>query len=1057
MMNYFFLVSVIFCCFALQISYLFGAENGSQPREIEWQDYKIEVNQFGNLGRIYLARGWDEFELMCEKAAKAGKELNVWKAALVMVKNLEVEWEDFDGNKHLTKASLTDEAMEHIKKGYEKFEKMVYAYSGGNLKFDSKIYVIDGPVKRKDKKGFFFFGPFKEELKQFEDWKPEEVDSVICFFPPGDMPMDAFGRSWGDLHGFNCAGNSNIAYVDERLKAGGDISILMQHEWLHQVESVMGWHLGYLGLPDLHAAGFCGYEPGDVDQPQWLAWNRDFMFRLYRPVMWQKADMNSRSIVTPKPQFDDGFIKEWLILGPFPNEDRKGLDVDFMRTPVSENNAVPDAEAEKFLKDEKKWFPVKVEEEKVDLTKFLEPKDNVVAYAHTYVYSPERMECKLWVGSDDGIKVILNGIVVHNNKVYRMLLLDNDVVDVVLKKGWNRLLLKIDQGGGGWGFSARISDSKYQKIDELKFSVNKPEEEIVMKGEELPPRWDGKFYSWEDVKDDPWRMLPKLTVDNLRVITRIDNLELKNDVGILLVDTKGSPRVYSETLAEIDPDDFVLNNELHYRNESVAHIRFRSLKKDERFPSDVRDLLFIRFDIIDPYIDFLQSKTSVPIKDSLIGYVAVQKQLAYVIYTYLGEYLPRDELSLIHPVYKGLRLTSYVHSPISLGEKAAIHIRLKNEGTECVKNCKISLHTRNPMLSVPPPPQLKLKGNEFVVDKIEPSEAIRQEFHLTARPNIEEGIHIVRVDVEAERGGEKIRVGKELKVEVQSPVSMRIYQTGTSVVKGGTEREIIAHIRNNVGFVGKVRVILRGDKGIQIRRKEKEITLVPTQKDVEVKFTARFPRVSANKEMGISATLVPEEKGLARSSAKMSVIVGAKRLIHNNFEKGFDGWQKRIGVYSVEHGIGKEMNGKGYAIVDDGGGCRYGSVRIFGPRKGEEKKWTTSYDTKDYPFLDFYVATKSDSNSAVIVKADGQYYAIVLTGKFIEQWGNRKELANLHIVADGKPQHIVYNLDEALDKMVPEGSHRVEEILFGDTKTHSSNQWRGEDIHIYKFDDFVVR
>jgi hypothetical protein len=35
---------------------------------------------------------------------------------------------------------------------------------------------------------------------------------------------------------------------------------------------------------------------------------------------------------------------------------------------------------------------------------------------------------------------------------------DQDAVEVELAEGKNTILLKISQGGGGWGFCARVSD-----------------------------------------------------------------------------------------------------------------------------------------------------------------------------------------------------------------------------------------------------------------------------------------------------------------------------------------------------------------------------------------------------------------------------------------------------------------------------------------------------------------------------------------------------------------------------------------------------------------------
>ncbi|HVV01183.1 MAG TPA: hypothetical protein VHH88_07445, partial [Verrucomicrobiae bacterium] len=65
---------------------------------------------------------------------------------------------------------------------------------------------------------------------------------------------------------------------------------------------------------------------------------------------------------------------------------------------------------------------------------------------------PARLE----LGSDDGIKVWLNGKPVLANNTARPLRIGSDKVDIGLKKGWNELLLKVTQNTQGWEFCARL-------------------------------------------------------------------------------------------------------------------------------------------------------------------------------------------------------------------------------------------------------------------------------------------------------------------------------------------------------------------------------------------------------------------------------------------------------------------------------------------------------------------------------------------------------------------------------------------------------------------------
>jgi hypothetical protein len=81
-----------------------------------------------------------------------------------------------------------------------------------------------------------------------------------------------------------------------------------------------------------------------------------------------------------------------------------------------------------------------------------------VAYARTSVHSAVEQTAWLNINSDDGVKVWLNGAVVHANNVTRALNGPTDKVKITLKPGWNELLLKVTQNNLGWGFYVRLTN-----------------------------------------------------------------------------------------------------------------------------------------------------------------------------------------------------------------------------------------------------------------------------------------------------------------------------------------------------------------------------------------------------------------------------------------------------------------------------------------------------------------------------------------------------------------------------------------------------------------------
>jgi len=94
-------------------------------------------------------------------------------------------------------------------------------------------------------------------------------------------------------------------------------------------------------------------------------------------------------------------------------------------------------------------------------------------YAHAYVYSPSAQNVYLSMGSDDGIRAWVNGILVWSNDVTRGHTFNQDRVQVNLNAGWNRLLIKVKNGTGGFAFSARFTDAAGNPVD-LRYQLDDP-------------------------------------------------------------------------------------------------------------------------------------------------------------------------------------------------------------------------------------------------------------------------------------------------------------------------------------------------------------------------------------------------------------------------------------------------------------------------------------------------------------------------------------------------------------------------------------------------------
>ena len=112
----------------------------------------------------------------------------------------------------------------------------------------------------------------------------------------------------------------------------------------------------------------------------------------------------------------------------------------------------------------------------MDITSAVKSPRDAVIHAHVYVYSDAPRHVQLWLGTNDGVRVCVNGAVVWTSTKLREMAADQDKIEnVALQKGWNRLLLMLSRNGGPCEFSLRIMDEKGLKPSGLSYSALEPE------------------------------------------------------------------------------------------------------------------------------------------------------------------------------------------------------------------------------------------------------------------------------------------------------------------------------------------------------------------------------------------------------------------------------------------------------------------------------------------------------------------------------------------------------------------------------------------------------
>jgi pimeloyl-ACP methyl ester carboxylesterase len=158
------------------------------------------------------------------------------------------------------------------------------------------------------------------------------------------------------------------------------------------------------------------------------------------------------------------FLQDWLVLGSIPISGVGHIDKDFLAEYGGEANVQPvQGQAVKIGGSEMKWVPVKARDI-VDLRKLFQGgrTEDAVAYAYTTINRKDAGKVYFSLGSDDGVKVWLNGKLVHRVLLQRALTLDEDGLTADANAGENHLLLKIQQGKGDWGFAVRMLENPHE-------------------------------------------------------------------------------------------------------------------------------------------------------------------------------------------------------------------------------------------------------------------------------------------------------------------------------------------------------------------------------------------------------------------------------------------------------------------------------------------------------------------------------------------------------------------------------------------------------------------
>jgi hypothetical protein len=171
------------------------------------------------------------------------------------------------------------------------------------------------------------------------------------------------------------------------------------------------------------------------------------------------------------------FVKSWQLIGPFPNVGDNGRDKAW---PPEEEKVDLDKEYD-GIGGKVKWKTHTSEGGRIGLDKFFERPFNEsnLAYAVCWVRFTDAKKDRaiLATGSDDGIKVWVNRRVRIDAAVSREAEPGKDLQAVRLEKGWNEILVKVDNRFGRWAFYLELRDpDTEQPLEGLEFRTTPPKD-----------------------------------------------------------------------------------------------------------------------------------------------------------------------------------------------------------------------------------------------------------------------------------------------------------------------------------------------------------------------------------------------------------------------------------------------------------------------------------------------------------------------------------------------------------------------------------------------------
>ncbi len=1086
---------------------------------IPWREWTIFLNDWGNIQERRICRDrYDELVVLEQIARRNPNEANPWAAVFSLSTATDMVRVDLDGTRILESAGMSLNQKRYAEEAYETYMRQAYAYSRGNLQI---VNIRRDPLEpfTGEYRGAIFFWS-GNDLDIGRDLEPMSFDSMNAIWFPGPVRPWSRGATSGGYNWGYFAGHTSTQFAPGR-EAGrqiSDVAHITLHEWLHQIAG-MRWHLGYFGLPGQ-------YCPGNYNAGSHLY----YQHYIITPRMWRTMHHRDPQTAAPnKPKLRHaGYILDWLICGEFEGADREAIPDDPVhrawtsiqvlgRALTKEELRFPEGEAH-LLPDEgdelmgKRWlrhkpardlYTLGVYDGELDMVhlrrdgnqgEFPVKRTNVFIYAHTYVWSPEAQDAIIWATSAEPFQLYINAEECF--RIGRGTAQDEAVRNVRLRKGWNRVLIqKMDQAERNWSFSVKFTDRDRNDLPGLKVSAEKPkllDEPAILRVDKDAPCVEPivlplKYYSWTgEVADDWWGALPILNEQHFEALlgrkgVRIDGgRDLDRSVPgpdhsghdkTLFVDVTGIRGILSRVAPERDSYDYLLNNLMNQAIETTALIRYTHPTSGKP-----RDLLLVRIDMVEPFIELVEVADPRPLKESIIGTIVRDTKQAVVFETYLGERLPANEVDLVSVQGEDVTLRAWPSvprvvrcEPLMLSVEAA-YLKGRDEGVPDLENIRIKLVQQLPTETADTAGYRDERTESL--PSLKPGESVTIEAAIDTKA-LAPGIATYIGSVAYVKNGETHTETRPVPVHVFDPVDVTLSIDGSSLLtKPHAIASVVVHSNLSKRARGAVRLTL--PDGWKASPAKHTFKLNEQDDETRLSFKLTLPPDAASTTYVLRAIAeVGAAKGVISKGAHQVQVALGDALIYEDFEHGIPSdFGHTSGLYKVQ--LAREDEGTPVAFkgstclrIQDSGGARYGHVRMFGADRfwpaGRRKPHSTyTYDTNDYPIIEWWM--RSDGRDAnlglnVALETDrGQKrYGVLLHGFWEQQWDFSRKIGAVDFPADGRWHKVTINLDELLDNYLGNEAHLVREVTLGDTRVFASGWWSDAHKYTHYLDEFTIR